>query len=378
MTTEHIAVPALVFNGVEIHDRNENLNLTDMWRASGSPSGRAPADWLALTSAKEFVACIEASYNAGISGITTKKGNGGGTYAHWQIALAYAKYLSPEFHMQCNIIIRERMEGVRQGGAHLPLEVLEEIRRTDGISRMLAHKVTEQGKVQEEQSRVLAVMGEALNALVAIAQPVVPGVVIRHGRTAGAILKTAGFSRCPMNLARWFANRLDAAGCRVEGHVDTGVCRARLFDPDKAEAWLANGGRAAVEMKIAERKGQGALALAGRDVRQLVPPDIREGMGALFIDGVPVFFDTNDFKFTDGGLAVVALRNGNCQAPIAVRHVRNVTGDYRPYNGRTGVCAPEMEPVQGRGSPIPVEYMCVILGRVVERQNVVRLPSATA
>lgn len=30
------------------------------------------------------------------------RGRGGGTFAHWQIALAYAKYLSPRLHMQVN------------------------------------------------------------------------------------------------------------------------------------------------------------------------------------------------------------------------------------------------------------------------------------
>nr|WP_274704718.1 KilA-N domain-containing protein [Aquabacter cavernae] len=39
--------------------------------------------------------------------MTTKRGKGGGTYAHWQIGLAYAKYLSPEFHMWRNTAVRE-------------------------------------------------------------------------------------------------------------------------------------------------------------------------------------------------------------------------------------------------------------------------------
>jgi hypothetical protein len=30
--------------------------------------------------------------------LETKRGYGGGTFAYWQIALAYAKYLSPEFY----------------------------------------------------------------------------------------------------------------------------------------------------------------------------------------------------------------------------------------------------------------------------------------
>ncbi|WP_421958081.1 KilA-N domain-containing protein [Pseudodesulfovibrio senegalensis] len=34
------------------------------------------------------------------------KGRYGGTLAHWQIALAYAKYLSPKFHIAANKIIK--------------------------------------------------------------------------------------------------------------------------------------------------------------------------------------------------------------------------------------------------------------------------------
>ncbi|MBN9453874.1 MAG: KilA-N domain-containing protein [Bosea sp.] len=59
-----------------------------MLKAAGSPSGRAPADWLALVSTKEFVACVEEARNAGNSGIMAKRGKGGGTFGHWQIGLA--------------------------------------------------------------------------------------------------------------------------------------------------------------------------------------------------------------------------------------------------------------------------------------------------
>lgn len=110
--TTHRQIAPLVYNGEVIHQRDEMLSLTDMWRAAGSPSGRAPPDWIALASSQEFIACVEAGLNAGISGIKTRKGRyGGGTEAHWQVGLAYAKYLSPEFHMWCNTVVRDRMEG---------------------------------------------------------------------------------------------------------------------------------------------------------------------------------------------------------------------------------------------------------------------------
>lgn len=90
-----------------IRDRNEMLSLTDMWKAHGGDLARQPSNWLASAEAKNFIEVL----NPGNSGIITKRGKNGGTYAHWQIAMAYAKYLSPEFHMWCNEVVRERMEG---------------------------------------------------------------------------------------------------------------------------------------------------------------------------------------------------------------------------------------------------------------------------
>lgn len=134
---------------------------------------------------------------------------------------------------------------------------------------------------------------ETVNALVAIVQPSVPGVVIRHGKTAGAILKANGFTGCPQALASWFGNRLAAAGCRVEGRIDTGTSRSRLFDPDKAEAWLANGGRASVEMKLAERRGQGALSFHGGKAISINLNIVKDGkhLGYLFSDACKVVND---------------------------------------------------------------------------------------
>ena len=144
--SRNVPVP-LVYEGTCISARNETLSLTDMWRAAGLPDTKRPADWLALSSTAEFREAVEATFDAGKSGIKTVKGSGSGggrgggaTFAHWQIALAYAKYLSPEFHMWCNTVVRERMEGRRPT---LPADVAEEIARTFGICRQLSHKVTE-------------------------------------------------------------------------------------------------------------------------------------------------------------------------------------------------------------------------------------------
>lgn len=113
----------LLVKGKPVGARDDDLNLTDMWRAADSPSGRAPSDWLALVTTKEFVSYIEVTLNAGKSGIETKKGGSGSgrgaTWGHWQIGLAYAKYLSPAFHAACNDIVRSYMEGRAAGSGLL-------------------------------------------------------------------------------------------------------------------------------------------------------------------------------------------------------------------------------------------------------------------
>ena len=114
MTTNDIAPVALVYNGEVIRDRNEMLSLTDMWKAQGGDPARQPANWLASADARRFIEVLSElnPRNSGIDLVkTVRGGKSPGTWAHWQIALAYAKYLSPEFHMWCNSVVRERMEG---------------------------------------------------------------------------------------------------------------------------------------------------------------------------------------------------------------------------------------------------------------------------
>lgn len=105
-------VPALfVYQGEVIHDRGEMLSLTDMWRAAGGDGQQAPAKWRALPSTRAFVEHVEITIGKSDSDLfaTRNGGNAPGTWAHWQVALAYAKYLSPEFHMWCNEVVRDRM-----------------------------------------------------------------------------------------------------------------------------------------------------------------------------------------------------------------------------------------------------------------------------
>ena len=84
---------------------------------------------------------------------------------------------------------------------------------------------------------------------------------IRYGKTSGQIWRVRGYP--PIRITRWFSNKLVLAGCEIEGggRGELGLMRAKLFDPDKAEQWLRNGGDLLVKRKILERQGPGRLHL---------------------------------------------------------------------------------------------------------------------
>jgi Rha family phage regulatory protein len=111
--TEPHQVARFAYQGIVIRDRDGKLNLTDMWKAANSPDGRGPSDWLATAQAKHFREFLEATDNAGNAGnmVEATRGRSGETWAHWQLGLAYAKYLSPAFHAWCNGTVRDVMEG---------------------------------------------------------------------------------------------------------------------------------------------------------------------------------------------------------------------------------------------------------------------------
>lgn len=88
----------MLFRGTTIRLRgepgSEQMCLTDMWRANGSPSGRGPSDWRSLEETKRFLAELADAVPDGI-GFSAEKGGaigGGGTWAHWQLAFGALRF----------------------------------------------------------------------------------------------------------------------------------------------------------------------------------------------------------------------------------------------------------------------------------------------
>jgi hypothetical protein len=62
--------------------------LTDMWKAAGKRREQAPNFWLHQSDTKAFMDEFKKKSNATENCISTRRGQTGGTWAHWQIAVA--------------------------------------------------------------------------------------------------------------------------------------------------------------------------------------------------------------------------------------------------------------------------------------------------
>lgn len=89
----------------------DKISLTDLWKLSGKDENYKPSRWLLWGETKKFVSAVSQKEKVLPANLfTSKLGRNGGTWAHWQIWLAYAKYLSPELHMWANQVVKDRIE----------------------------------------------------------------------------------------------------------------------------------------------------------------------------------------------------------------------------------------------------------------------------
>ena len=84
-------------------------------KAMAKPFGKRPVDWLRLPSAKEFIQAVSEvrSMYTVDSLIVTRSGGlggGGGTWLHKELAIEFARWLSPKFAIWCNDRITEYMK----------------------------------------------------------------------------------------------------------------------------------------------------------------------------------------------------------------------------------------------------------------------------
>ena len=87
---------------------NVMINATQM----AKPFGKFTKDWLSNKATKEFLSTLSAVRTIPLTGLVEVKqgGNGEqGTWMHEDVALEFARWLSPEFAIWCNDRIKEIM-----------------------------------------------------------------------------------------------------------------------------------------------------------------------------------------------------------------------------------------------------------------------------
>ncbi len=88
---------------ITVDKTNNFVSLNHLWKAANSPKGKDPRNWLELDQSAKFIYALEVKLNVHLTDILkTRRGRNGGTWGHWQVALAYAKYLDPNLHIQVN------------------------------------------------------------------------------------------------------------------------------------------------------------------------------------------------------------------------------------------------------------------------------------
>ncbi len=95
------------------------VNATQM----AKPFGKSVKDWLKTQSAQVFIAALGEVKNILSSELVEViYGNNGGTWMHEDVALEFARWLSPKFAIWCNDRIKELLTARQQ-----PAEVVTEI-----------------------------------------------------------------------------------------------------------------------------------------------------------------------------------------------------------------------------------------------------------
>ncbi len=99
----------LNYRGQKIKVKNDLLCLTDFWKAVGRPKNKSAPQWLRLPQTINFMIKLESKI--GHPQALVEKCDKSETFAHWQLGLAYAKYLSADLEMHMSEVYMRYQAG---------------------------------------------------------------------------------------------------------------------------------------------------------------------------------------------------------------------------------------------------------------------------
>ena len=122
-----LPITTLRYGGHPVRRRGALLNLADLWRAAGRPEHLRPADWLDREATTRLRARADTHWTGPAGPVASQAGDAatwstdtdglvattltddGTPWAHWQLALPYARALSPALHRWCAAALARRL-----------------------------------------------------------------------------------------------------------------------------------------------------------------------------------------------------------------------------------------------------------------------------
>lgn len=128
------------------------VNATEM----AKPFGKRPIDWLKYQQSQDYINALSEVRNITLADlvIVTKGGNNSGTWMHEDVALEFARWLSPQFAIWCNDRIKEL---VKFGITATPQTIDSVLADPDNAIRLLT-ALKEERKALNEANRQIAVL----------------------------------------------------------------------------------------------------------------------------------------------------------------------------------------------------------------------------
>ena len=151
-----------VIAGVQIvTDHEGRFNLNALHKASGLGKAKQPTNWLRLDSTKALIDEITNSSDLRSLPIERKEGAQGGTFAHELLAVSYASWISPAFHLKVNQVFIDYRQGKLKPAAIDPMDVLND----PASMRSLLLNYSEKVVGLEDQIKLIQPKAEALDRI---------------------------------------------------------------------------------------------------------------------------------------------------------------------------------------------------------------------
>lgn len=211
------------------------------------PFGKRPAKWMELPSTKEFIHTLE-TIRKSDSLVQSVEGRNGGTWFHEDVAIEFARWLSPQFAIWCNDRIKELM---KYGMTATPQTIDNILADPDNAIKILTALKEERKKVallqdqnhvyQSENRRLLNVKHEQ-EKIIEVQAPKVEyadNVLLSTSTySTTQIAKELGLSACKLNKllhengvqyrqgGQWFL---------YEKYQDKGYMKTKTYTYDKKD-----------------------------------------------------------------------------------------------------------------------------------------------